>query len=88
MYKSGEGQIPEIDLRKLDHISSIVTTFEQKDLKANSVISYYFDKSTNIVFLELIADVNGKRITESIFGFDKEKIANSCKIVSDYLKGV
>jgi hypothetical protein len=76
--KSKEGEVPEVDPRKLDHITSIITTFEQRDLKAQSSLSYYYDKSNDYIFLELVGVINGQRVADQVFGFDKEKILTAC----------
>lgn len=87
MYSSEQNEVPEINLKKLDHISSIITTFEQKDLKSNSTVSFYYDKNNDIVFLELLAKVNGKIIVDNIFGFDKDKILSTCENIKSFFGG-
>jgi hypothetical protein len=85
-FHSEDGKIPEIDLKKLDHITSIITTFEEKDLKTKNTISFFFDKNNDYVFLELQSSVNGKVIVDDTFGYDKEKILTICNNLLSYFK--
>ena len=86
VFESKNGEIPEIDPRKFDHISSIITTFEEKDLKTQNVVSFFFDKRSQYVFMELLSDINGRRVIDNIFGYDKEKIISTCENVLNYFK--
>ena len=86
MLQSEEGKIPEVDLSKLDHISALITTFEQKDLKTYSTISLFYDKINDYVFLELFASVNNQVAIDDVVGFDKEKMVNLCKNVIRYFE--
>jgi hypothetical protein len=85
-FKSEENSVPEVDLRKLDHIAALITTFEQKDLKTKGVVCFYYDKKHEYVFLEVMADVNGRIIMDDVMGFDKEKVINLCKNVIKYFE--
>ena len=84
-FESQDGQVPEIDLRRLDHITSIITTFEEKDLKTQNVISFYYDKEHEYVFLEVKSNIN-KKVVDNIFGYDKEKIITICDNLLSYFK--
>lgn len=86
VFNSEDGKIPEIDLRRTDHISSIITTFEAKDLKSENVTSFYFDRKTQYVFLELLSSINNKKVVDQIFGYDKEKIISTCKNILAYFE--
>jgi len=85
-FKSEENNVPDIDLRKLNHIAALITTFEQKDLKTTGTFSLYYDKKNDYVFFEVTADVNNKRVVDDIMGFDKEKVLNLCKNVIDFFE--
>jgi hypothetical protein len=85
-FKSEENNVPEVDLRKLDHIVALVITFEQKDLNTKGVVCFYYDKKHEYVFLEVTADVNNRTIMDDVMGFDKEKVINLCKNVIDYFE--
>jgi hypothetical protein len=86
-FESQENEIPEIDVSKLDNISSIVTTYEShKDLMTRNVINFLFDKKSDYVFLDIWSFVNGKVDKEALFGFDKEKVISTCKNVLSYFQ--
>ena len=85
-FKSENNDVPEIDLRRLEHIAALITTFEQKDLKTNGVISFHYDKRNDYIFLEVTADVNNKRVADHIMGFDREKVVNLCKNVISFFE--
>ena len=82
--ESPEGEVPEIDLKKLDHITSLVTTFEDVDLKTKNVMNFYYDSKRDYVFLELLAYANEKKVADYIFGYDKEKILSTSQNIIKY----
>jgi hypothetical protein len=77
-------KIPEIDLRKLDHITSLATTFENKELKTKNVLNFYYDSSRDYIFLEVKSELNGKTIADDIFGFDKDKLLSTSENLIKY----
>ena len=85
-FESEEGKVPEIDLRKLNTISSLITTFERKDLKTNNIVTFYYDNTRDYVFLELLSTVNNKVVIDDVMGYDKDKILALCQNVIDFFK--
>lgn len=78
-FSSSKGEIPEIDPRELELIISLITTFESNDLHTRNAINFRYDKKRDYVFLEMLAIHNGTTLVDYLFGYDKEKIINSCK---------
>ena len=85
-FDSEENRVPEINLRRMDLISSLITTFERNDLESKNSMNMYYDKTRDYVFMDLVADVNGKRIADYLAGWDKEKILNFCNNVIKYFE--
>ena len=46
----------------------------------------YYDRTRDYVFMDLMADVNGKRIADYLAGWDKDKILTFCKNVIKYFE--
>ena len=86
IFESYKGEIPEIDPTKLDLIISLLTTFEANDLHTRNAINYYYDKSRDYIFLEVISIHNGQKVVDSFFGYDREKITNVCNHLLSYFK--
>ena len=84
IFRSGKGDIPEIDPSKIDLIISLLTTFESNDLHTRNAINFRYDKKTDYVFLEILSMHNGMKLVDYTFGYDKEKMVNVCKGILDY----
>jgi hypothetical protein len=86
VFKSPKGEIPEIDPKRLDLIISLLTTFESNDLHTRNNINFKYDETTGYVFLEILAEHNGMKIVDHLFGYDKDKIINLCKHILEYFE--
>lgn len=82
--ESPDGEIPEIDLKKLDPITSLITTFEDVDLKTKNVMNFYYDKERDYVFLELQVFINEEKTVDHVFGYAKEKIISTSENIIKY----
>jgi len=85
-FNSSEGEVPNVDLNKMENISSLVTTFEDKDLITRNVLTYYFDKKTDYVFIDFWSYVNGKPVADNLVGFDKDKVISLCENIINFFK--
>ena len=83
-FSSSKGEIPEIDPSKLDLIISLMTTFESNDLHTRNAINFKYDRTRDYVFLELLAEHNGMKLIDYLFGYDREKITNACREILKY----
>ena len=83
-FDSEDGEVPEINFKEMDLISSLITTFEAKDLKSKNTMNMYYDPDRDYIFMDLVADVNGERIADYLAGWDKDKIVNFCKNIIKY----
>ena len=82
---SEKGEIPEFfDDRNLDLITSLVSTFESNDLHARSSVNFKFDKTTDMVYLDIQAFHNGNVFDIPVFGFKKEKMLQVCRNIQAY----
>ena len=86
-FESDKGDIPSIDVRKLDYIISLITTFEEKDdLMTRNVINYYYDNKNDYVFMDIYVLLNNLVISDTLLGFNKDKIINICKNILKYFE--
>jgi hypothetical protein len=86
IFSSPKGEIPEIDITKLDLIISLLSTFESNDLHTRNAINFRYDKTKDYVFLEILSMHNGEKQADCILGYDKDKIINVCRNVLDYFE--
>ncbi|MDD5649342.1 MAG: hypothetical protein PHF86_02845 [Candidatus Nanoarchaeia archaeon] len=86
MFKSPKGEIPEIDVTKLDLIISLLSTFESNDLHTRNAVNFRYDKKRDYVFLDIMSIHNGEKVADCVLGFDKEKVCNVCQSVLDYFE--
>jgi hypothetical protein len=83
-FRSSKGEIPEIDPARLDLIVSLLTTFESNDLHTRNAINFKYDRSSDYVFLEILAIHNGMNLIDYVLGYDREKVVNVCKSILEY----
>lgn len=85
-FQSPQGQVPEVDPSKLDSISTLVTTFEERDLVTRNIMNFLYDNKTDYVFIDFWSLVNGKPVVDMLVGYDREKIIATCKNILDYFQ--
>lgn len=85
-FESPESEVPEVDLRKMENVSSLVSTFEGKDLMARNVLNFFHDKRTDYVFIDIWGYVNGKPVFDQLVGFDKDKVVSLCRNIIEYFE--
>lgn len=84
IFHSKDGKIPEVDLRKMDNISTLVSTFEERDLVTRNILNFFFDKQTEYVFIDIWSYINGETKFDNLLGFDKDKLIAICQNILDY----
>jgi predicted SnoaL-like aldol condensation-catalyzing enzyme len=86
IFESELNKIPEVDPTKLDNITTLVTTFEEKDLVTRNVMNFLYDEKTDYVFIDFWSLVNGKSVSDFITGYDKNKVLTVCENIINYFK--